>query len=40
VEDCREAIERQVAYRTDPLISLINARPRSPTIEEIRGVLI
>jgi hypothetical protein len=39
IESCREAIESQVAYRTDPLISLINARPRSPTIEEIRNVL-
>jgi hypothetical protein len=39
IEDCREAIESQVTYRTDLLISLINARPSSPTIEEIRNVL-
>jgi hypothetical protein len=39
IENCREAIESQVAYRTDPLISLINARLRSPTVQEIRDVL-
>jgi hypothetical protein len=39
IEGSREAIESQVAYRTDLLMSLINARPRSPTIEEIRNVL-
>ena len=40
IDDWREAIERLVNHRTEPLLSLINARPRSPTIEEIRGVLI
>jgi pimeloyl-ACP methyl ester carboxylesterase len=39
IDHCREAIESLVAYRTEPLLSLINARPRSPTIEEIRGDL-
>ena len=39
IENCREAIESLVAYRTDAVLSLINARPRSPTIEEIRSVL-
>lgn len=39
IENCRDASESQVAYRTDPLISLINSRLRSPTIAEIRNVL-
>jgi hypothetical protein len=40
IDHYREAIESMVAYRIEPLISLINARPRSPTIEEIRRVLV
>jgi hypothetical protein len=39
IEGCREAIERQAAYRADAILSLINAQPRSPSIEEIGGVL-
>jgi hypothetical protein len=39
IETCREAIESQVAYRTDAILSVINSRPRSPTIEEIKSVL-
>jgi hypothetical protein len=39
IENCREAIESAVAYRTQDIISLINSRPRSPTIEEIESVL-
>ena len=40
IDHYREAIESLVAHRTEPLLSPINARPRSPTIQEIRGVLI
>jgi len=39
IENCREAVESLVAYRTDAILSLINSRPRSPTIEEIKTVL-
>jgi hypothetical protein len=39
IETCRETIESQVAYRTDAVLSMINARPRSPTIEEIKSAL-
>lgn len=39
IENCREVIESVVAYRTDAILSLINTRPRSPTIEEIKTVL-
>ena len=39
IQNSREAIESWVAYRTDRLISLINARLRSPTVQEIRDVL-
>jgi hypothetical protein len=39
IENCREAIESLVAYRADAILSLVNARPRSPTIEEIKSVL-
>jgi len=39
IENCREAIESLVSYRTDAILSLINSRPRSPTIEEIKSVL-
>jgi hypothetical protein len=39
IENCREAIESVVAYRTDAILSLINSRPRSPTTEEIKSVL-
>jgi hypothetical protein len=40
IEDCRESIETAAAYRVEPMISLINSRPRSPTVEEVRRVLI
>jgi hypothetical protein len=40
IENSREAIEELVADRTDPLIALINAQPRSPTVHEIRDVLL
>jgi hypothetical protein len=39
IENSREAIESAVAYRTERILSLINSRPRSPTLEEIKSVL-
>jgi hypothetical protein len=38
-DNLRNIIETLVVYRTDLILALINARPRSPTIEEIRSVL-
>jgi len=40
VEQCRESIETAVTCFTGSILSLINSRARSPTIEEIRRVLI
>jgi hypothetical protein len=38
-DNLRNVIEKLVEYRTDLILALINARPRSPTFEEIRSVL-
>ena len=35
----RDAIESAAAYHTERILSLINSRPRSPTVEEITRVL-
>ena len=39
IEKYRDAIESAAAYHTERILSLINSRPRSPTLKEIKSVL-
>ena len=39
IEKYREAIESAAVYHTERILSLINSRPRSPTLKEIKSVL-